>query len=230
MENIKILKKLAHINVLIVEDDEMTACALKQSLSVHCKCVEVAVDGLQGFEMFEKNRPDVVISDINLPKLNGLKMISLMREISPHLPVIIMTSYDSNENISESINQDVYSYLRKPISIEQLQITLLMATKDIVKPYIALKNNFIYCKQDKNILGPDNKEIVLTKFESDLIYLLISNIDHIIEYATIENYVWQDKSMSREALRMQIKKIRKKTYPEIIENISGCGYRINSTK
>lgn len=228
MVDVKVLKKLAKIHVLIVEDDEMTAFALKQSLSMHCARIDVAKDGLEGFEMFEKNNPDIVISDINLPEMNGLEMVASMHEISPHLPVIIITSYDSSANISESINQGAYSYLRKPIAIEELQIALLMATKDIYSAQIILENGYTYSKETKILLDPNSQKIKLTKFQTNLIHLLISNIDKVIEYSTIESYVWQDKSMSPEALRMQIKKIRKKIFPEIIENISGSGYRINS--
>lgn len=229
MIDLKVLKKLSQIHVLIVEDDEMTAFALRQSLGVHCKRVDVANDGIEGFEMFENFKPDIVISDINLPEMNGLEMVRAMHEVSPHLPVIIITSHDTQENISESINQGAYNYLRKPISIEDLQTSLLMATKDIYNFQVHLDQGFVYDKNSKQLTAPDETIIKLTKLEREIIHLLVSNINNIVDYATIESYAWQEKSMSIEALRMRIKKIRQKTYNEIIENISGCGYRINGT-
>lgn len=229
MIDLKVLKKLSQIHVLIVEDDEMTAFALRQSLGMHCKRVDVANDGIEGFEMFEKFKPDIVISDINLPEMNGLDMVHSMHEVCPHLPVIIITSYDTEENISESINQGAYNYLRKPISIEELQTSLLMATKNIYNFQICLDNNFIYDKNNKELVDGEGKVVKLTKLEREIIHLLISNMDKTVDYSTIESYAWQEKSMSIEALRMRIKKIRQKTYNDIIENISGCGYRINST-
>lgn len=72
--------------------------------------------------------------------------------------------------------------------------------------------------------------ISFTKIESKLLYLLVSNIDKIVSYEMIENFVWGDKAMSSEALRMVIKKIRLKTKNDIIENISGVGYRVISKK
>nr|WP_251256168.1 helix-turn-helix domain-containing protein [Campylobacter fetus] len=72
--------------------------------------------------------------------------------------------------------------------------------------------------------------ISFTKIESKLLYLLVSNIDKIVSYEMIENFVWGDKAMSSEALRMVIKKIRLKTTNDIIENISGVGYRVISKK
>lgn len=230
MVDLKVLNKLSKIDVLIVEDDEMTANALKQSLSLYCAKVYVAYDGLEGFEIYENKKPDIVIADINLPSMNGLEMVEAMHKISPHLPVIIITSHDNSKNILESIDQGVYSYLRKPIRIEDLQIALLMATKNIYNSKVELQNNYTYDCQTKVLFNPKGAKVSLTKNEHELLHLLISNIDQVVDYFVIENYVWQDKSMSREALRMCIKKIRNKTYPDIIENIAKTGYRINSTK
>lgn len=228
MIELKILEKLSQIHVLIVEDEELTAFAIKQSLVKHCRQVDIAKDGIEGFELFEQNRPDIIISDINLPKLNGLEMIHLIHEVSPHMPVIIMTSYDNSKNISESINEGAYNYLRKPICTEDLQITLLMATKDIYNEQVFLENSYEYKKLTKVLISPDNKIVILTKQERDLIHLLVSNIDKVVDYTIIESYVWQERSMSIDALRMVIRKIRKKTHNKIIENVSCCGYRINS--
>ena len=230
MLDAKILNKLSNIKVLIVEDDQMTVSSIKQSLSMYCKKVDTAYDGISGFEKFEKFKPDVVIADINMPEMNGLEMVHAMHEISPHLPVIIMTSYDSSENMLESINQRVYSYLRKPIQIEDLQTQLLMATKDIYNSIISLENNFTYNKDTKTLKNEDGVCICFTKTEKKLFHLLISNVDRVVDFTVIENYVWEDKSMSVEALRMCIKKIRAKTYGNVIENVQGCGYRINSLK
>jgi len=230
MIDLKVLNKLSKIDVLIVEDDKMTANALKQSLSLYCSQVYVANDGLDGFEIYENKKPDIVIADINLPSMNGLEMVEAMHEISPHLPVIIITSHDNTQNILKSIDEGVYSFLRKPIRIEELQIALLMATKNIYNSKVKLKNDYTYDCQTKLLFNPKGAKVSLTKNEHELLHLLISNIDKVVDYSVIESYVWQDKSMSLEALRMCIKKIRNKTYSDIIENISKSGYRINSSK
>lgn len=224
----KILNKLSNIKILIVEDNEMTAFSIKQSLSLYCKRVDIARNGMEGYEKFEVDKPDVVIADINMPEMNGLEMVKLMHDISPHLIVIIMTSYDSSENILGSINQRVYSYLRKPIQIEELQTQILMATKDIYNSKVLLLKGFIYEKNNKSLKDEENKIINFTKTEKKLFDLLISNINNVVSFSIIENYVWENKSMSSEALRMCIKKIRAKTYNNIIINVQGCGYCINS--
>ena len=67
----------------------------------------------------------------------------------------------------------------------------------------------------------------MPKNEAKLFFLLVSNIEKVVSYEVIENYVWSEKSMSNEALRMTIKNIRAKTDADLIKNISGVGYRLS---
>ncbi|WP_103651528.1 helix-turn-helix domain-containing protein [Campylobacter concisus] len=67
----------------------------------------------------------------------------------------------------------------------------------------------------------------MPKNEAKLFFLLVSNIEKVVSYEVIENYVWSEKSMSNEALRMTIKKIMAKTDADLIKNISGVGYRLS---
>ncbi|HDZ5339878.1 TPA: response regulator transcription factor [Campylobacter fetus] len=224
-----ILKKLKNISVLLVEDDENTRFAITQSLQFYCKKIDVASDGLEGFDKFFKDNFDIVVTDINLPNLNGLEMLDEIKKRAPHVASIIITSYDTSENILASIELGAYNYLRKPFKIEELQITILMATKNLYDNKISLKDDYEYDLASKT-LYKDGNMISFTKIESKLLYLLVSNIDKIVSYEMIENFVWGDKAMSSEALRMVIKKIRLKTTNDIIENISGVGYRVISKK
>ncbi len=156
-------------------------------------------------------------------------MLDEIKKRAPHVASIIITSYDTSENILASIELGAYNYLRKPFKIEELQITILMATKNLYDNKISLKDDYEYDLASKT-LYKDGNMISFTKIESKLLYLLVSNIDKIVSYEMIENFVWGDKAMSSEALRMVIKKIRLKTTNDIIENISGVGYRVISKK
>lgn len=69
----------------------------------------------------------------------------------------------------------------------------------------------------------------MPKNEAKLFFLLVSNIEKVVSYEVIENYVWSEKSMSNEALRMTIKKIRAKADADLIKNISGVGYKLSGS-
>lgn len=223
--DLKVLQKLSKIRILVVEDDALTARAVEQSLKICCEKVYIANNGLMGYNIFESQELDVIVSDINLPQMDGFEMIRAIQQISPHLPIIIMTSYDTSEHILESINVGACHFLRKPIRIEELQTALLMATKHIYETKITLLKTFSYDIANKE-LYENSKIVVLTKFEKKLFHLLVLNLDKVMPYETIENHVWQEKSMSNEALRMCIKKIRSKTHRNLIQSISGVGYKM----
>ena len=225
MINENILKKLGNISVLLVEDDENTRLAIAQSLQIYCKNIQTAKGGMEGFEKFFKGEFDIVVTDINLPGLNGLEMLDEIKKRAPHVASIIITSYDTSENMLASIELGAYNYLRKPFRIEELQTTILMATKSLFENKIRLKELYEYDLLGKS-LYKNGAPIDLTKIEAKLFFLLVSNLDKIVNYETIENFVWGEKPMSSEALRMVVKKIRLKTQNDMIENFSGVGYKI----
>ncbi|QKF91543.1 response regulator transcription factor [Campylobacter sp. CCUG 57310] len=227
MIDTNILSKLKNISVLLVEDDENTRLAITQSLEFYCKKIQTAKDGMEGFNKYFKDQFDIVITDINLPNLNGLEMLDEIKKRAPHVASIIITSYDTSENMLASIELGAYNYLRKPFKIEELQTTILMATKNLYENKIRFKDDYEYDFLQKRLFK-NSEEVALTKIESKLFFLLVSNINKIVSYEVIENFVWNEKSMSNEALRMAIKKIRLKTDNDLIENISGTGYRINN--
>ena len=225
MINENILKKLGNISVLLVEDDENTRLAIAQSLQIYCKNIQTAKGGMEGFEKFFKGEFDIIVTDINLPNLNGLEMLDEIKKRAPHVASIIITSYDTSENMLASIELGAYNYLRKPFRIEELQTTILMATKSLFENKIRLKELYEYDLLGKS-LYKNGAPIDLTKIEAKLFFLLASNLDKIVNYETIENFVWGEKPMSSEALRMVVKKIRLKTQNDMIENFSGVGYKI----
>ena len=225
MINESILKKLGNISVLLVEDDENTRLAIAQSLQIYCKNIQTAKGGMEGFEKFFKGEFDIVVTDINLPGLNGLEMLDEIKKRAPHVASIIITSYDTSENMLASMELGAYNYLRKPFRIEELQTTILMATKSLFENKIRLKELYEYDLLGK-CLYKNGAPIDLTKIEAKLFFLLVSNLDKIVSYETIENFVWGEKPMSSEALRMVVKKIRLKTQNDMIENFSGVGYKI----
>ena len=103
-----------------------------------------------------------------------------------------------------------------------------MATKDLFKSRIKFKEIYEYDMKSKQLFK-NGEEVQMPKNEAKLFFLLVSNIEKVVSYEVIENYVWGEKSMSNEALRMTIKKIRANTDADLIKNISGMGYRLSGS-
>ncbi|MFK2823521.1 response regulator [Arcobacter sp. YIC-80] len=115
----KLLKKL---KILYVEDDTLVRNELQELLSDFFQKVFVAKDGQEGLEIYfnYKNEIDVVLTDINMPSLNGIDMLKKIREDSKKIPVFITTAYSDNDLLAKAIKLKVYEYLVKPIDVRYL--------------------------------------------------------------------------------------------------------------
>ncbi|AXH08505.1 hypothetical protein CP960_10070 [Malaciobacter halophilus] len=216
---------LKDINVLLVEDEEDLRFILHRSIYKYVNSIIEAKDGTEGLEKFLSNDIDLVLSDINMQRMSGLKMLKKIREYNSLVPVIFLTAYDTDENILEAISLSNSYLLKKPFEKKQLLTTIQMVIgqQRSSEEFIELQNGFTYSLTNKELYL--NKQLVsLTKIEKRLLDILIHNKEHIVTFEMIDNYVWQEKGATQETIRAFIKKLRKKTYPELIENVQGMGY------
>jgi PAS domain S-box-containing protein len=116
----KVIQYSQDLNLLYVEDNddarEMTAMILEEFFDN----ITLAVDGQDGFEKFKQNNIDLIITDINMPKLNGLEMCEKIRKIDKEVPMIVLSAHNEENFFTQSIEIGVNGYLLKPIDIAQL--------------------------------------------------------------------------------------------------------------
>jgi len=109
-----------NFKVLYVEDDELISKATLRFLKRIVKDVLVAHDGLDGLNIFKNENIDLVITDIMMPKMNGLDMLEKIKEINNSIPVIVTTAFDDQEYFLKSIDLNVDKYIIKPTSVKKL--------------------------------------------------------------------------------------------------------------
>lgn len=115
---------LAEISVLLVEDNESLRFLYSKILSKRVKNVYTAGNGQEGIDTFLKFKPELIVTDISMPVMDGLQMIKKIREIDPEVTSIIITAYSNVEYLLESIHLKVFNYLLKPIDSVRFQTTL----------------------------------------------------------------------------------------------------------
>ncbi|RXJ99682.1 hypothetical protein CRU98_06550 [Arcobacter sp. CECT 8986] len=223
----KITKLLENKNILIVEDEIDLQDIIVESIKDYANCVFKANNGLEGLEIFKSNSIDLIISDIHMAKMNGLKMSNEIRTIDPYVPLIFLTAHDTDENMLDAIELKSKSILIKPFDKKQLLISMGLAISSFNedKKILNLNNSFIYNIETKELKQKD-KYISLTRKEQKLLDLLIKHQEHAVPFSLIESYVWNENGATPDAIRMFINKLRKKIYPELIENIQGIGYKL----
>lgn len=100
---------------LVVEDDNQLRTTLSEVLSQSGFIVSQAVDGMDALNKIEESRPDIVMLDVNMPRMDGLKCLTRIKELDPSIIVIVMTAYSAIEDAVKAIKEGAYNYLAKPI-------------------------------------------------------------------------------------------------------------------
>jgi len=116
-------KKLEH-NILIVDDEKDLCKHIKRELEREGYKTAVAYDGNEGLNYFKNSRVDMVITDIRMPKMSGLEMLERCRAITDDFVSIIITGHGDHETAIKALKLGVFNYLRKPISLEELVISV----------------------------------------------------------------------------------------------------------
>jgi DNA-binding response OmpR family regulator len=216
--------------VLYIEDEIYLSNYLEDFLTKLGATVYLAPTAEDGLKLYAEHKPDILVVDINLPKMNGVEFITKIRENDPNVRVIITTAHTDPEFTLQAIELDITRYLVKPIVSDKLLLAFEKAIKEIrekndIENCIDLGCNFTYCIDKKQLYHLDDV-ITLRKKETTLLEFLIQNKSRIITYDMIENAIWQDGSMSPDAIRSQIRNLRTKTHKDVVKNISGIGYKL----
>ncbi len=227
------LNRFASLTVLYAEDDIFIRRNGLEYLARYFKETYEANDGIEAFSIWKEKRPDIIFTDIRMPKLNGLEFVTKVRTYDKKVPIIIITAYTDTDYLLKAIDLQLIKYLVKPITLDKMQEALSMAAESLLSDntnIIVLDNESYYDLFNKTLVIAD-KLIKLTHNELYFFDYLVKNRQRVVTYAEIENLLWQYEGMSKDALRTLIYGLRKKvslTKPgrNFIENISGIGYKL----
>jgi len=222
------MSNLKNLTILFVEDENNIRIALKKAISDEFKDFILARDGSEGLKKFQKYKPDIVITDIMMPIVDGLEMSREIKKISRDTPIVVLSAFDEKERLMSAINIGIDKYLMKPIDADELLATLEHISKDLLSlgDNIDLGNGYIFDKIAR-VLIKDGKTIPLTKKELLFISILVKNLGAYVLHEELKKYVWTNKNVSDAAIRTFVKRVRGKTDKNFIENIPGLGYKIS---
>ncbi|MBL6969791.1 MAG: response regulator [Campylobacterales bacterium] len=222
------LEKLKNIKVLLVEDERDLSSLLKDAIGEYFYSFTIANNGLDGLEKFEKVNPDIVISDINMPQMNGLEMAEILRKDYPDLPIVILSAFDQKEYLLNAIDVNVIKYLIKPFDPEELLEYIISISSKVGVKEISLKDGFTYNLNTQNLFTED-EFVKITKREAKFLEVLIEASPNIVPDNSIKFKLWKEDDISDERLRTFIKRFRIKTSKSLVNNIKGQGYQILTT-
>lgn len=222
-------KEFKNIKVLYVEDEENIRINAVSYFKRMFEVVYEASDAYEALDIFRKEKPNIIISDIKMPKMSGLEMIEQIREEDKEVQIIILTAFTQTHYLLKAVELGLVKYLIKPIQHDKFLPVLLQCAKNLNEKRTNIKHLSSDCIFDtfNKTLFLKKEMVKLTKNERDFLNLLCLNEGEIVSYSEIEKTIWYDKQMSEDAIRSLSRNLRKKLPKDALSNISKTGYKIN---
>jgi two-component system OmpR family response regulator len=217
------------MRVLLLEDELMLQSAIVEYLASTGYIVDAYEDGQEAFEQILKNSYDLFIFDINTPSIDGLTLLENLQAKKIYVPTIFISAITQIEQISKAYELGCYDYLKKPFHLKELSLhidRLLKMANITSKSSVKLSKMYTYDLQKERLFF-DNQEQVLTKKQSQIIHLLCSNIDSIVDFDMLRHYVWEDGYVDNATIRAEMHRVRQVLKEDLIESIKGIGYTLH---
>ncbi len=221
------------IEVLLVEDEPALAMIVKDALEKREFLVTCAVNGNEGLELFHKKKPDIVVADIMMPKLDGFSMAQLIRQSDKQTPILFLSAKSKTEDVVQGFEIGGNDYLKKPFGMEEL-IIRIKSLLNRVQSEVALNKvyqigSYSFDPLQQQLTHPLKTE-TLSHREAVILERLCANQNNIVENKAILLELWGDDSFfNTRSLHVFIVKLRKKLSEDQriqIINIRGIGYKM----
>ena len=111
--------RLKKFTILYVEDDKTTQEIIKEILRYSCKEVFIADNGEDGLKLYKEKKPDIILSDIAMPLMDGLEMSEAIKKLNPNQPIALFTAFSESSFLKKASELDISTYILKPLEEEQ---------------------------------------------------------------------------------------------------------------
>lgn len=224
--------------ILVVDDEPQIARVLRTGLKTHGYDVRVAVDGLCALETFDHWHPDLVVTDLSMPNLDGLQLCQRLRAIS-QLPIIVLSVRGEEVMKVEALDAGADDYVTKPFGMDELlariraQLRRLSATPKREASSHLLEVGDFRIDLESRIVLVKGTEVHLTPKEYDLLVHFLQNVGKVLTHHTLLGAVWGGNYTAQgEYLRVFVGQLRKKieptpSTPRYIVTEPWVGYRFN---
>jgi len=223
------------LRILLCEDDENLGMLLREYLQAKGYSAELFPDGEAGYKAFLKNKYDLCVFDVMMPKKDGFTLAKEVRQINSEIPIIFLTAKNMKEDVLEGFKLGADDYMSKPFSMEELllRIEAVLRRSTGLKPedeQEVFKIGKLTFNSKKQTLFDGEEEQKLTTKESELLKLLCMNVNKVLERNYALKNIWADDNyFNARSMDVYITKLRKhlKKDPSVeIINVHGKGYKL----
>jgi DNA-binding response OmpR family regulator len=219
------------MKVLLLEDDIMLSEIISEYLDSLGYEATTVYDGEEAEDFVYSQKFDLLLLDVNVPKLNGFDFLKSFRTTGNKTPAIFITSLHNSDDLVEGFDAGCDDYIKKPFDLIELKSRI-----DNIKRHFHIDEEKVY-KISQNInydtirksLYVDNKPHMLPKREAEILEYLITHKERTVSSNELIDNLWSYEDAPVEAtIRTYIKNLRKLLPKDMITTIKGVGYRFNS--
>ncbi|MCP2290932.1 MULTISPECIES: response regulator transcription factor [Nocardia] len=226
------------MRILVVDDDRAVRESLRRSLTFNGYSVDLAVDGVDALEKATVQRPDALVLDVMMPRLDGLEVCRRLRSTGDDLPILVLTARDSVSERVAGLDAGADDYLPKPFALEELLARLRALLRRRAPEQGDTSEAMLFADLSLDPVTREvsrgSRSISLTRTEFSLLEMLMANPRRVLTRSRILEEVWgYDFPTSGNALEVYIGYLRRKTEaegePRLIHTVRGVGYVLRET-
>jgi two-component system, OmpR family, alkaline phosphatase synthesis response regulator PhoP len=222
---------LSKQTILVVDDELDLLDLIEYNLRKEGFDVLKAENGQDGIQTAREMKPDLVLLDIMMPRMDGIEVCDKMRDDPElkHIPIIFLTARSDEKTEVEGLNKGADDFITKPISTTKLISRIKAVLRRFENPEEAVQKLNVHdleIDKERYIVSRGNEEFHLPRKEFELLYYLASKRGKVRDRQTLLNKVWGDNIyVVDRTVDVHVRKIREKLGDHYIETVKGVGYR-----
>ncbi|MEI6752623.1 MAG: response regulator transcription factor [Paludibacter sp.] len=222
------------VKILLCEDDENLGMLLREYLQTKGYDADLQPDGEAGYKAFSRNKYDLCVLDVMMPKKDGFALAADIRAMNAEVPIVFLTAKSMKEDILQGFKLGADDYLSKPFSMEELLYRIESILRRVkgkrAKDVVVYQIGAFTFDAQKQMLMFGNEAKKLTTKESELLNLLAANANNILERNFALKTIWVDdnyfNARSMDVYITKLRKLLKDDQNVAIINIHGKGYKL----
>lgn len=218
------------MKLLVVEDEEMLLNIIAKGLKRCGYAVDKAGDGEEALELFSLNEYDLIVLDLNLPKVDGMEVLRQIRRVNPLIKIIILSARSEIEDRIAGLDDGANDYLVKPFDFLELEARIrCLLRQPVVMQDTEIKIKDMVIDTKKKTVTINRMPLELTKKEYGILEYLVLHKNSVISAESLIEHVWDSETdMFSNTFKFHMSSLKRKiaelTTTELIHNIRGQGY------
>ena len=217
------------MKIVLLEDESMLRSSITEYLEALGHKVIAFANGEEAYHAIKNDLFDLLILDINTPKITGLHLLEMLNSIQHTFPTIFISANVDIDDIAKAFDLGASDYLKKPFHLKELGLRIDKIKKEAqIKnlQHLILSQKYVFSKKEQ-MLFYNNTVQVLTKKQLQILTLLSENLGVVVDFEKFRSYVWNDEPVDNATIRAEISRFRKLLKEDFIINLKGIGYKID---